>query len=126
MLFFHLWHPGGDERNRLSSKYTFHHSSDLKTTSALGDLTYGNKNSLIITSVIFLKLLKLVRPNVFLICQKGFETVNKQCIYELVELQDKVNKKLNAERDSRKKKPLQRSRKIQACKTSKPWNSAIP
>ena len=43
-------------------------------------------------SVIFWKPLKMVRPNVFLICQKLFETVNKQCIYEHIELQDKVNK----------------------------------
>ena len=78
-------------------------------------------------SVIFWKLLKLVRLNVFLICQKGFETViNKQCIYEHIELQDKVNKKLNAEHHSSKKEPLQRSRKIQASTTSKPWTSAIP
>ena len=40
--------------------------------------------------------------------------INKQCIYEHIELQDKVNKKLNTEHHSSKKEPLQRSRKIQA------------
>ena len=104
MFLFHWKHPGCAERNAVSSKYIFHHSSDQWMALALGDITYGNNNHLIIMSVIFWKLLKLVRLNVFLICQKGFETViNKQCICEHIELQDKVNKKLNTEHHSSKK-----------------------
>ena len=52
--------------------------------------------------------------------------INKQCICEYIELQDKVNKKLNTEDHSSKKEPLQRSRKLQASKTSTPWTSAMP